>query len=130
MRLTLIIAALWGLADCSADETLAAYGAAGIVWQLQELDDHPFPARATLNFPETGKLAGDAPCNSYFGAQTAPYPWFAAENIAATRRACPDLAAETAYLGALSDMNLAEVLGNTLILSNDAGRKMVFTATK
>jgi heat shock protein HslJ len=42
--------------------------------------------------------------------------------------ACPDLAAESQYLTALGEMTLAEVSGPTLILSNDAGRSMVFTA--
>ncbi len=130
MRLTLIIVALWVLVNCRGDETVAAYGAAGIIWQLHEIDGQPFEARATLSFPEEGKLSGDAPCNHYFGAQTAPYPWFKAENVGATRRACPDLAAETVYLAALSEMSLAEVAGDTLILSNDAGREMVFRTSE
>ena len=127
MRLALIITALWGLFDCSGDETVAAYGAADVVWQLHELDGQSYSEHATLSFPEPGKLAGTAPCNTYFGVQAAPYPWFVAENIASTRRICTDMVAETAYLVALSEMSLVEVLGNTLILSNDVGRKMVFT---
>lgn len=42
--------------------------------------------------------------------------------------ACPDLPLETAFLSALGEMTLAEAVGTTLILSNDAGRKMVFEA--
>lgn len=110
------------------DETLAGYGAAGKEWQLTELDGKPFAATATLAFRQEGKLEGDAPCNRYFGEQTAPYPWFSAERIGATRRACPELEREAAYLAALQDMTLAEVAGDTMILSNDAGREMVFTA--
>ena len=48
------------------------------------------------------------------------------EDVAATKRACPDLAAENAYFTALQSMTLSEVLGNVLILSNDAGDEMVF----
>lgn len=83
---------------------------------------------ATLRFPQAGQIAGEGPCNSYTGAMTVPYPWFDAAEITITRRACPQLAEETAYLAALSDMTLSEVLGDTLILSTPEGRKLVFTA--
>lgn len=126
IRLTAAAAAMAGLFSCAGDETLSGYGAADVTWVLATLDRAPFPARATLTFPEDGRLAGDAPCNAYWGAQTAPYPWFAATQITATRRACPDLDAEAAFFEALEAMTLAEVAGNTLLLSNDAGREMLF----
>ena len=128
IRAALALPALAGLLTCAGDETLSGYGATDAVWVLQELDNAPFTAHATLIFPEEGALKGDAPCNTYTGAQTAPYPWFAAENITSTRRACPDLTAETTYFTAIAEMTLAEVSGDTLILSNDAGRMMVFAA--
>lgn len=130
MRTVMMIAALWGLTQCQGDETVTSYGAAEAVWQLAELDGQPFKAQATLILPDEGKLLGEAPCNAYSGAQTAPYPWFTVENIVATRRACADLESETAYFEALEQMTLSEVSGETLILSNDAGREMVFTAQK
>ena len=40
--------------------------------------------------------------------------------------ACDSLSAETVFFTALGDMTLAEVVGDTLILSNDKGREMVF----
>lgn len=113
---------------CAQDETLTGYGAAGQVFVLQEIDGTPFPARATITFPAEGTLAGQAPCNSYRGLQTQPYPWFKAEAVASTRRACPDLPAETTFFRALSEMTLSEVSGNVLILSTAEGRSMVFTA--
>jgi heat shock protein HslJ len=125
-----MIAALWGLTDCRGDETVTAYGAGEATWQLVEIDGLPFAARATLSFADEGRLAGQAPCNKYFGEQSAPYPWFTAENIVATRMACSDLTAETAYFAALEEMTLSEVSGEALILSNDAGREMVFEARK
>ena len=117
------------LAACR-DETVAGYGALGATWQLTELDGAPFAAKATLQFDQEGNLTGDAPCNRYFGKQLAPYPWFQAQDIGATRRACPALEQETKYLGALAEMTLSEVSGDTLILSNDAGREMVFKAAE
>ncbi|MHA6263172.1 META domain-containing protein [Arenibacterium sp. CAU 1754] len=118
------------LPACRSDETLTGYGASGVVWTLAEMDGRRFAARATLRFPEPGQIAGNAPCNAYSGKQTAPYPWFQAENIAATHRACPDLAAENAFFSALSAMTLAEVGNGTLILSTETGREMVFTAAE
>ncbi len=127
IRLAISLSMLAGLFSC-ADETLTGYGAAETRWVLQEVDGTPFEARAVLEFPEEGALRGEAPCNTFQGAQSAPYPWFKAENVAVTRRACPELEAETVFLSALSEMTLAEVGQGTLLLSNDAGRKMVFEA--
>lgn len=127
MRSFLILSMVLLMA-CQSDESLAAYGAADKTWVLIELDGTPFTARATLTFPEAGKLAGQAPCNRYFGAQTVPYPWFKAEGVGSTKMACPDLDAESTYFKALSEMTLSEVLGDTMILSNDDGREMVFKA--
>jgi heat shock protein HslJ len=42
--------------------------------------------------------------------------------------ACPDLAAEAQFFDALSTMTLVEVLGRTLILTDDNGREMLFQA--
>lgn len=127
IRGALGISALLGLFSC-ADETLSGYGAADTVWVLQTIDGAAFAARATLIFPEEGVLQGEAPCNTFRGAQTVPYPWFNAGNIAVTRKACPDLDAEQTFFDALQEMTLAEVGPDSLFLSNDDGRKMVFSA--
>ena len=124
----LALLALAALAACTGDETLSGYGAADRTWLLQELDGAPVTTRVTLTFPEPGQLGGEAPCNLYSGQQTVPYPWFKAENIVATRRACPALDLETRYFAALTRMTLSEVLGNTLILRDETGAEMVFTA--
>ena len=116
------------LAGYLADETITAYGGADVVWTLTELDSTPFTARATLVFEDGGAVSGQAPCNRFQAQQSVPYPWIEVGPIMATKMACPDLEAETAYLGALQEMTLAEVSGPVLILSNDAGREMVFRA--
>ena len=128
MRAALVIGAVFGLWDCAGDETASGYGAAGTVWQLSELNGAAFAATATLTFPEEGRIAGKGPCNRFSGTQAAPYPWFDIEDIAATRMACPDLAAEERFFTALKAMTLIEVATDTLILSNDAGGEMVFRA--
>ncbi|MBY6140630.1 META domain-containing protein [Leisingera daeponensis] len=111
---------------CTGDESLSAYGAAGKEWKLQSIDGAAFAAAATLTFPEPGKIAGRGPCNNFLGRQTAPYPWFETGPLAVTRMACPELEAEDAFLKALQEMTLAEVSGDVLILSNEAGREMLF----
>ena len=116
------------LAGCYEDETLTGYGAAENLWLLQSIDGQPYTARATLEFPEAGTIAGQAPCNRFSGAQSAPYPWFSAERIAVTKMACPELQDETLFLRALAEMTLVEVAGDTLLLTNDTGREMVFRA--
>ncbi len=110
------------------DETLSGYADPKAVYVLAEIGGLAYPARATLSFPKAGGIAGEAPCNSYSGALTVPLPWFGVEALAATRRACPELAAEGAFFAALQAMTLAEVAGEVLILSDDAGREMVFEA--
>jgi len=125
MRLVLTVMALSVLGYCK-DESVTGHGGADAVWHLQSIDGAAYAAEATLKFPAEGKLAGAAPCNGYSGRQTAPYPWFSAENVAATKRACPEVVAEALYFAALGEMTLVEVLGDVLILSNDAGREMVF----
>lgn len=126
MRFSLLIVFLFLIAACRQDESVRAYGAADKEWQLIELDGKPFDAKATLTFPEVGRIAGQAPCNRYAGSMTVPYPWFKAGPIAATKRACPDLASETAFFSALDAATLSEVLNDTLILSNTDGLSMVF----
>lgn len=113
---------------CQGDETLSAYGATEKTWVLESLDGTPWGPHTTIAFPAEGRISGDAPCNGYAGAQNAPYPWFEATAIRATKRACPELRAETTFFQALRDMTQSEVAGDVLLLRNDAGREMVFRA--
>jgi heat shock protein HslJ len=129
MKAFALVLIICAFAGCREDETLGAYGAAERVWRLTELDGAPFAQRATLTIPEAGKITGKAPCNSYSGAMTAPYPWFETGPLAVTRMACPELTAETRFFAALGEMTLSEVAGDLLILSNDQGREMVFKAS-
>lgn len=117
------------LSACFKDETVTGYGGDRL-WQLSELDGTPFTARATIRFDKDGKVSGQAACNRYFTQQSAPYPWVEFGPIGSTKMACPDLEDETTYLGALAEMSLVEISGDVMILSNDAGRKMVFTAAQ
>ena len=129
MRLILTLP-LIGLFQCDRDESVAAYGAADQTWVLQEIDGQPFEASAMLRFPKEGKIAGNAPCNSYSGTLNAPYPWFEIMDLTATRAACAGLEAEGFYFAALIAMTQSEVSGDLLILRNDDGHEMVFKAAE
>lgn len=124
----LLLALIGLIPACQQDETLRAYGAADQVWTLLEIDGQAFNASATLTFPDRDKVTGQAPCNSYSATMSVPYPWFEIGPIVSTKKACPDLAAETAFYEALDAMSLSEVAGEVLILSTPEGRQMVFRA--
>ena len=125
--LTLPFVALF---QCDRDETVAAYGAADRAWALHEVDGQPYEASALLQFPEEGRIAGNAPCNSYQGVLSAPYPWFEIKDLTATRAACAGLEAEGFYFAALMAMTQSEVSGDVLILRNEDGQEMVFKAAE
>ena len=118
MLLAPLIAATPALAD--------DWGPHDAVWHLTEIDGAAFTARATIGFPEPGKIAGSAPCNSYSGAQPAAYPRFDPGPLISTRMACPDLPAETEFFGALEAMTAGMIEGEALILADGSGRHMVF----
>ncbi|SFT88311.1 META domain-containing protein [Sedimentitalea nanhaiensis] len=121
-----ILAVVLTLASCASRETVAAYGAAGRIWRLTELDGAAFGAVATLTFPSPGKIAAKTPCASYAAPMSAPYPWFEMGAVSASRTACPDPATDAEFLRALHSMTQSEVTGDVLILSNETGREMVF----
>jgi heat shock protein HslJ len=131
MPRALALAALALLAACG-DETISTVADREATYVLTAIDGAPFPARATIRFPAPDRIAGEGPCNSYTGAQSAPYPWFEPGPLAATRRACADAEAtraEAAFFRALSLMRQADLTGDVLRLT-DTGRRtiMVFRA--
>lgn len=128
MMRTVLILPLIALFQCDRDESVAGYGAADTSWRLQEIDGQAFGASAILQFPETGRIAGHAPCNSYQGVLNAPYPWFEITDLTATRAACAGLEAEGTYFAALLAMTESELSGDVLILRGSDGHEMVFKA--
>ena len=127
MRLALLIALGVAFAGCRGEDPVN-YGGPDRIWTLQQLNNMPFAAPATLTFPTPQEINGEGPCNHYFGAVNDSYPDFNAGPIGSTRRACPELAAESLFFEALQAVNLASVDGTTLILTGPDGLKMVFTA--
>ena len=111
---------------CRTDESVTAFAGNVAVFTLQSIDGAVFAAMATINVSKAGKITGRGPCNRYFADQTAPYPWFNTGPIGSTRMTCSGLTAEAQFFDALRTMTLVEVLGGTLILSDNNGREMLF----
>ena len=101
-----------GVTACQADETISGYADKDVIWMLSDLNGTKMQSKITLTFPEKGKIAGEAPCNRYFGAQTKPLPWFKTGPIASTKMACPFSEEESKYFTALENTSLAEVTPN------------------
>ncbi|MFO7856359.1 MAG: META domain-containing protein [Paracoccaceae bacterium] len=107
----------------------------GTLWALETLRGEPFEARAVMAFgeDEIGEplLRGEAPCNSFrgiYGVQSPEGGMFDAGPLAATRMACPELDAETAFLSALQSAVEAEIEDGRLILRGPEGAEMTFVA--
>jgi len=117
------------LAACQGNQGVSHFAGAGRVWELREMAGQPFTTRATIGFPEAGRITGKAPCNSYSARQNAPYPWFEASEIVTTKTVCPQLAEEHRFFAMLRRMRLAEVSGDVLVLTDESGSdQMVFSA--
>lgn len=120
-----VIALSLALIGCT-DETVSGYADRSAVYVLTDIDGVPFEARATITFPEPGQASGQGPCNAWSASQSAPYPWIELGPIAATKRACADLAEEQRFFDALQSATLAEINGRVLILSGLS--ELVFVA--
>lgn len=122
-----ILAAFFAICTgCGPDETISGYANRSAVYELQSINGTPVTTSATISFPGEGTVSGNGPCNQYRAEQSAPYPWFELGPIAATRRACPDLAKEQAFFEALATMTIAEVSGPFLLLTNETGAELAF----
>lgn len=117
----LLIAAAMTTA-CTPAETAEIGGE----WHLIGMDGQPAKAPASIDFAADGKVTGKAPCNRYFGSYSGTLPQIAFAAMGATRMACPDLDAETAYFNALQTVTAAEVTTDRLLLTGPEGRVLEF----
>lgn len=127
MRLPLVLSAAFMLAAC-VTPALSDSEIEGVDWHLVGLEGQDVDWRATLRF-DGDKVGGKAPCNSWFGRSGATLPEVRIEAIGATRMACPDLKAESAYFEALQAMQRAELDQGHLYLIGPEGRIMEFART-
>jgi heat shock protein HslJ len=101
---------------------------AGKTWALQSLSGrHPEPKGATAEFTAGGKVSGFAGCNSFSGTYTASGSSISiSKNLAMTQMACASsvMAAETAYIDALTSARRYSTSGSTLKLKTRLGRAL------
>lgn len=124
MRLPVPLCAALSLAAC-VSPAMSESEIVGVDWHLVGLEGQKPGWTASIRF-EGDKVAGKAPCNSWFGRNGADLPAVQIGTIGATRMACPDLAAETAYFEALKAMQRAELDQGHLYLIGPEGRVMEF----
>jgi heat shock protein HslJ len=94
-------------------------------WVLAEVDNQTVTYTATFRLGADGRLAGQAPCNRYFGGVDGPLPDFRATGIGATRMACDRLSDEQAYFTLLQDIDRLTWSEAELHLSG-GGHQLVF----
>ena len=124
MRLPLFFCAALSLTAC-VSPALSGDEIAGVDWHLVGLEGQEVDWTASLRL-DGDKISGKAPCNRWFGTNAAALPTIAIEGIGATKMACPDLAAESAYFEALQAMQRAELDQDHLFLIGPEGRIMEF----
>ena len=92
----------------------------GTQWSLEDLGGKPVitDSRATLTFPETGKVAGNGSCNRFTGAAEIAASAIKLGPLASIRMACMGEAStqETEYLKALEGAQRFEVKEGKLYL--------------
>lgn len=102
----------------------------GTSWKLVELNGAPFEANAVATLTEDGRITGQGPCNAFNAAFTGTWPDIGFEPIPRTRRACPEIAAEDAFLAAMERVNRGEMLEDAMLLTGpETSLRLVKVAT-
>lgn len=121
-----VIVAL-GLSACAPTETVTQYGGSAYDWKLAEIDGSAVNYNAQLAFETDGTVHGEGPCNGFSGQQSKSYPWVEIQIDFVEELYCSGIDNEEVFLTALTEMTLIEVSGPNMVMSNDAGRQMVFS---
>ena len=99
----------------------------GTSWVLEDIGGTGVldTARATLEFPEAGRVAGRASCNQFFGSVDISGDAIAFSELGATRMACAEavMGQEDRYLKALQDASRYSIEGPFLYLHTKATAK-------
>jgi len=118
---------LVALTACDPSETLTKYGGGDYAWRLVEVDRQPVNFPNEISFGAHGSVNGKGPCSQFSASQWAPYPWFEFKDVSGLRQeTCAMTAQEDKYFADLAEMQIVEISGPNMVLSNEAGREMVF----
>lgn len=123
MRFLPLVAAL-SLAAC-VTPAMSSDEIAGVDWHLVGLEGQTVDWTASLRI-DGDAVSGKAPCNSWGARNGASLPAVSLAAIRATRMACPDMKAESAFFEALQSMQRAELDQGHLYLIGAEGRIMEF----
>lgn len=96
-------------------------------WALQRIDDAPFTTHAELDLSQAGRVSGSGPCNGFSGRMEGDWLAMSIGPLRSTRRACPELDQEHLYFTALQAVQHGAMRDGDLVLTDTAGREMVFT---
>ncbi len=118
---SLLVAGALAMAACS-DSSVDFDGD----YILQSVAGEAVQAETVLRI-EGSQVGGMASCNNYTANNGAAWPEVSLSPIAATRKMCPDMSGETAYLAALAKVDMAERTENGLRLTGP-GTELLFTA--
>ena len=99
----------------------------GSGWELVDLGGTPVLSdrKPTLEFPEAGRISGNASCNRYSGPVELGDGTIRVGDLATTRMACtPEVdAQEKAFLVALQNARRTEIVGGQLIIQTESLEK-------
>lgn len=101
-------------------------------WELTEMPDSTLPImeKATLNFADSLNVSGKAFCNNYGGKVEIIDHKLSVKNVFATKMFCKETnTAESVYLKALNEVNVAKLSKDKLTLLNGNKTLLVFTKT-
>ncbi|MDG5976708.1 heat shock protein [Hydrogenophaga taeniospiralis CCUG 15921] len=137
--LWLALPVLASLVACAVPAAPAATPASaplvGSEWLLQDLGGRPVldKVKATLAFPEAGRVTGSGSCNGFFGTYTLIEDRISLGQIGSTRMACGEGVSEqeNRYLDALRKAERVEVQGTTMWLHTQGlDKPLRFVRTK
>ena len=128
--------ALAGLLGCASGPPAGAPGEKtvpgaqsllGSGWELVDLGGTPVLSdrKPTLDFPEAGRISGNASCNRYSGPVELGDGTIRVGDLATTRMACtPEIdAQEKAFLVALQNARRTEFVGGQLVIQTESREK-------
>ncbi len=133
--LWLALPVLASLMACAVPAAPAAAPLVGSEWLLQDLGGRPVldKVKATLAFPEAGRVTGSGSCNGFFGTYTLIEDRISLGQIGSTRMACGEGVSEqeNRYLDALRKAERVEVQGTTMWLHTQGlDKPLRFVRTK
>ncbi len=109
-----------GEAESVGEASTGTRGLAGSAWRLEDLGGAELVegSSATLEFPEEGRVAGNASCNRFFGSVEISGDALRFGAMGSTRMACAEAVnrQESAYLKALEGAERFQRDGSTLFI--------------